>query len=342
MRSALVVGAGHIGRRHLACLGSLSGVSIEAVCDVSAATAEMVAERYGARRSFTELEAALAACSPDVVHVATPVESHVPLAEACLAAGAHVIVEKPAAPTFEQVKSLLGAAERAGRRLIEDYNYVFDPRVQRVLAMVAGGELGELLHVEVGFALDLTGAAGAVGATSREDAPVPPGAAADILPHLCSLAHAFVGPHREVDAAWRLQAGAPVDLRALLEAERGSAVLGFSARAQPDRFSLLIEGTRGRVEVGLFEPRIVVQRTRSGPRPLTPLANGLAAAVAELSGAGRGLRRKLSGGAGSYEGLWQLVGGFYDALERDAPSPLSPADVLAVNAAARDILGSLP
>jgi predicted dehydrogenase len=340
--SAVVVGAGHIGRQHVAAVGALPGARVEAVCDLSPATAAMLADRYGVPASYARLEDALAELSPDVVHVATPIGAHVAGARAALGAGAHVIVEKPAAPSHEEVVALVREAEAAGRGLVEDYNYVFDARVQRTLAMLEAGELGELLHVDVEFFLDLRGAAGAVGAASSERAPVPPGAAADILPHLCSLSNAFVGPHREVRAIWEEEAGSPVGMRALVGGERGTATLGFSARAQPDQFAVRVEATRGHVEIGLFEPIFVLRRPRSGPRPITPLINLTAAAGSLLSGGAGGLRRKLKGGAGSYEGLWRLVELCYAAWGSGTPPPLSSGDVLAVNELARDILAGAP
>lgn len=342
MLSAVVVGAGHIGRQHVACLNSLDGARVEAVCDLSRATAAMVADRYGIPATYGTLEEALEELQPGVVHVATPVGAHVAVSRAALAAGAHVIVEKPAAPSYEEVVALLREAEQAGLGLIEDYNYVFDARIQRALAMLKAGVLGELLHVDVEFFLDLRGAAGAVGAASSSEAPVPPGAAADILPHLCSLSHAFIGPHRGVSVAWDLDGGSPVGLRALVEGERGTASLGFSARAQPDQFTVRIEATEAHVEVGLFEPLFVLRRPRSGPRPLTPLINLTTGAGSLLAGGAGGLLRKLKGDPGSYEGLWRLVELSYAAWAGGSPPPLAERDILAVNELAHNVLAEAP
>jgi predicted dehydrogenase len=61
---------------------------------------------------------------PDVVHVTTPPTSLFALAMDSLDAGAHVIVEKPATSTFDELETLLRRAQRARRHLVEDHNYV--------------------------------------------------------------------------------------------------------------------------------------------------------------------------------------------------------------------------
>src|ERR1700675_2633446 len=102
MKAALI-GAGQIARQHLACLKALPGVELAAICDLSPATAEAAAERYGIQSWFTDHRAMLEKDRPDVSHVTAPHNSDFGLAMASLSAGAHVIVEKPATRTFEEL-----------------------------------------------------------------------------------------------------------------------------------------------------------------------------------------------------------------------------------------------
>src|SRR5215217_7799246 len=104
---AALVGAGKIAGQHLACLSNLAGVQVVGVCDLSRARAQHAAERFGVSESFTSFGTMLERCCPDVVHVTTPPGSHFLLASTALDAGAHVIVEKPAALTFGEVETLV-------------------------------------------------------------------------------------------------------------------------------------------------------------------------------------------------------------------------------------------
>lgn len=89
MKAALI-GAGSIARQHLACLKTLPGIDLAAICDLSPATAEAAAERYGIGAWFTDHRAMLDKIRPDVVHVTTPPTSHFRLCMDALDAGAHV------------------------------------------------------------------------------------------------------------------------------------------------------------------------------------------------------------------------------------------------------------
>ena len=159
MRAALV-GAGAIARQHLACLKTLPGVELAAICDLSPATAEAAAERYGIRAWFTDHRGMLEKTRPDVVHVTTPPTSHFLLAMDSFDAGAHVIVEKPATSTFEELEALVRRAHEVGRHLVEDYNYVFNRAPQEILRHICSGQFGPVTHVEVLICLDILGPSG--------------------------------------------------------------------------------------------------------------------------------------------------------------------------------------
>jgi len=75
----------------------------------------------------------------------------------------------------------------------------------------------------------------------------------------------------------------------------------------------------------------------AGPRPLIPLRNGRQAAKDNRRAAYGGLWRKLSGGPGAYEGLWELVGRTYRAIERSAPPPISAQAIEDVNRLVADL-----
>ena len=337
MMKAALIGAGHIARQHLACLRELSGVEVSAVCDLSPATAESAAERFGVPRWFTDSNAMLAQVRPDVVHVTTPPGSHFALAKAALEAGAHVIVEKPATVNHLDLLDLADRAREKGRELIEDYNYVYNGATRKILDLIDSGAFGAVVHVEAFITLDILGK-GSAFADPNAPHPclaLPGGAIADFLTHLASLSHAFVGPHRAAFPVWskRDDSLLPFDeFRAVVNAERGTAVLGFSGRAQPDAFWLRVYGTKMQAVANLFETRLTLDRLRGGPKPLRPLWNGLAEARAVRRSAFGSLARKLDGGPGTYEGLWELLARTYRALQsRDEP-PVSARQVVEVNA----------
>jgi len=332
---AALIGAGQIARQHLACLEGLAGVEVAAVCDLSPAAAEFAAERHHVPAWFTDHRTMLERVRPDVVHITTPPGSHFRLGQDALGAGAHVVIEKPATSTLAELEALAHQARDAGRTLVEDYNYVFNRAPQDILRRIEAGEFGAVVHVEATICLDILGPGGFADPNLTHPAlALQGGAIADFLPHLASLAHAFVGPHREARTLWTKRRTGPLpydELRAVVEAERGTASLAFSASAQPDAFWLRVYGERMQATANLFETRLTFDGPRPGPKPLRPFFNGLEEGKAIRQAARATLWRKFRGGPGAYEGLFELLGRLYRALGEGKEPPVSLEQVLEVN-----------
>jgi predicted dehydrogenase len=331
---AALIGAGQIARQHLTCLKTLPGIELAAVCDLSPATAEAAAERYGIQAWFTDHRAMLEKVRPDVVHVTTPPTFHFRLAMDAFDAGAHVLVEKPATSTFEELKALVRRAKQAGRHLVEDHNYVFNNAPQEILRRIEAGQFGAVTHVEVLICLDILGPEGFADPNSPHPAlTLAGGAIADFLPHLASLAHLFVGPHRTAQTVWtkRKPSLLPFDeFRAVVDAERGTAALGFSSSSQPDAFWLRVYGERMQATANLFETRLTFDGPRNVPKPLRPFFSGLEEGKNIRRAALATLLRKFNG-PGAYEGLWELLARTYRALGQGLSLPVTANDVLEVN-----------
>jgi predicted dehydrogenase len=331
---AALIGAGQIARQHLSCLKTLPGVELAAICDLSRATAEAAAERYGIGAWFTDHRVMLEKARPDVVHVTTPPSSHFGLAMDSFDAGAHVIVEKPATSTFEELEALVRRARKVDRHIIEDYNYVFNHAPQEILRRIMSGQFGAVTHVEVLICLDILGPSSFADPNSPHPAlTLAGGAIADFLPHLASLAHLFVGPHRNAHAIWtkRKPSVLPFDeFRGVLDAERGTAALGFSSSSQPDAFWLRVYGERMQGTANLFETRLTFDGPRNVPKPLRPFFSGLEEGKTIRRAALATLLRKFKG-PGAYEGLWGLLAGTYRALADGSAPPVTASHVLEVN-----------
>jgi predicted dehydrogenase len=341
--TAALVGVGAVAKQHLACVQSLDSALMLGVCDLSPAVAESAAARFRVERHFTDHRTMLEQLAPDVVHVTTPPGAHFPVAMDAIAAGSHAIVEKPIVADADQLEPLLTEADARGLVVIENLNYVFNPQVREIRRLIAAGELGALQHVEVDLALDILGDGSPFADRGRPHltAGMPGGAIADFLPHLASLVYFIAGPHRSVSAVWSSRReDSPLeadDLRALVEAERATASISFSASSQPDGFRLRVHGSRIRCEANLFEPRLTIERVRSAPKPLFPLLNGAAEIAAVGRAAVTGLWGKLSGAPGAYSGLWELVGRTYRAIARGEAPPVTPSDIRAVHRLVDDL-----
>lgn len=317
------------------------------MCDLSPALAEIMADRHGLKRWYADFEAQLEAECPKMCHITTPARTHYPIARRCLEAGAHVIIEKPATTSLEQLEELVALAEAKGLALVEDQNYPFNAEVMKVLEAARRGELGEVAHVEVLLCLDILAEGNRYvdGSAPHPAVHEPGGAVSDFLTHLVSLAYPFVGPHERIQTLWRHDSTASIpfdEFRCFANCERGTAALVFSARSQPDGFWLRVYGTRAQAECSLWEPRVVTHRKYSGASALTPLRNALRETLQVGVRGPHSLYRKLSGGPGPYQGLWRLVRKTHEALATGQSLPLDHATVLGVSRWVHAILAEVP
>jgi len=325
MLKAAIIGAGHIARQHLACLNEMSDVEVVGLCDLSPAMAESTADRFGVSQWFTNHKKMLDQARPNVVHVATPPQTHFMLAMDAINANAHVVVEKPITTNLADWIKLRDRAQQAHKTIIEDHNYLFNENVQQVLSMVDRGDLGEVVHVEVVLCLNILGQGSRFidRNVPHPSLSLPGGAIGDFLTHLAYLAYAFAGPHKALKTVWDKRiANSPLpsdEFRATIRAERATASLLVSAHSQPDAFYITVFGTKLRAQAHLWDPRLTIESVR-GRGPLDPLLNGLSVSRSARRSAFSGIWRKLSGGPASYEGLWELLRRTYRSLG-DATTP---------------------
>jgi predicted dehydrogenase len=127
---------------------TLAGGRLVGVAASTPARSERAAAALGAERAFDSGEALIEADDIDVVHICTPNHLHAPLAFAGLAAGKHVICEKPLAIDANQAQSLADAALAAGKQAAVPFVYRYYPTVREARARVRAGDAGpvRLIH----------------------------------------------------------------------------------------------------------------------------------------------------------------------------------------------------
>jgi predicted dehydrogenase len=138
------VGVGLWGRSWAELVARARGFRLVGVVDAGAA-ARVWAEGLGVP-VFRRLEQALGAVQPELVLLVSPPATHRPLAETALAAGSHVVIEKPLAPALADAQAIADASRSHGRIAMVAQNYRFRRQARALAALVRDGELGRL-HV---------------------------------------------------------------------------------------------------------------------------------------------------------------------------------------------------
>ncbi|MGG5258929.1 Gfo/Idh/MocA family protein [Phycicoccus avicenniae] len=138
-----VLGTGWIADRFVGSLGRHTTQVLAAVGSRSQGSADEAAARWGAARAHGSYEALVADPGVDVVYVATPHNLHLPHALLAIAAGKHVLVEKPVGLDADEARAIGDAAAAAGVFCMEAMWSLFLPRFDVVLQLLADGVLGE-------------------------------------------------------------------------------------------------------------------------------------------------------------------------------------------------------
>jgi len=332
-----LIGLGGIADAHLRKLRWMEGVEVAGVCDLSASLAEAVAERFGVPLATTDAERLIRETRPDAVHVLTPPGPHRALTELALRAGAHVLVEKPIATSWEDYVAMRDGARAAGRLLVEDFNYRFQRSALHALDLVRGGAIGDPVNLDVAMNVGLSGGAYADPVVRHFAHALPGGALFNFASHPASIVAAVLGPHDAVRARLhRLEPDGQSDdeLRAVVAAGDASATLTLTSHAQPSCFVATVRGTRGFLELDLWGQRVhVAARSGRVGRLLDDLGAGGSRLGAVLAAAGR-----LATARNEYvEGLGTLLERFYAAVRGEAPTPLPIAEMDAANRLLHDL-----
>jgi predicted dehydrogenase len=203
-----VVGAGMAGRAHAAGYraattlydAGLPEVRLVAIADVNAAFAADTARRFGYQRAEPGWEAVAAAPDVDVVSVVVANPLHRRIVEGLLAAGKHVLCEKPMAPSVDDATAMVAAAEASGRQAAIGFTFRRSPAIAAVRDQVQGGAIGRPLHFNGHYWCDY-GCDPRAPMSWRYKGGPGSGALSDIGSHLLDLAEFLCGPIRSVRGA---------------------------------------------------------------------------------------------------------------------------------------------
>jgi len=125
------------------------GAEVVAICSGRRERAEAAAQAHGIPLAFDDYRAMLAQAQLDLICVATPVATHAPITLAAIAAGCHVLCEKPTAMDAAEAAAMLRAAEAAGVVHLIDHELRFNPTRARVAELLAEGYIGQVSYASI-------------------------------------------------------------------------------------------------------------------------------------------------------------------------------------------------
>jgi predicted dehydrogenase len=196
-----IIGCGGITlQNHLPGLALCAETKVVALCDTNAATLERASRDTGIDVTSTHYEEIVRRDDVHAAIIATPNVSHAPIAQTAIAAGKHVLCEKPIAMSLPEAELMAEAADAAGVRHMTAFTYRFVPAMRYLHHLIGRGDLGEPYHYRSCRLQDW----GTRNLGWRQvKALASTGELGDMLSHRIDFAQHLVGPIRRIVANMR-------------------------------------------------------------------------------------------------------------------------------------------
>jgi len=144
-----VIGASFAKAAYLPALRHVPDAQVVALASARMESARATAEAFGVPHAYDDWQAMLREHAFDLVCIATPTDTHAPMALAALEAGAHVLCEKPTAMDAAEAQAMRDRAAALGRVTMMGHELRFNPNRRKIHELVRSGAIGEVRHVHI-------------------------------------------------------------------------------------------------------------------------------------------------------------------------------------------------
>ncbi|MCK4796484.1 MAG: Gfo/Idh/MocA family oxidoreductase [Spirochaetes bacterium] len=147
MYNIAVIGSGYWGPNLVRNLRALPEADVKVVCDKNKKRLKNIQRLYPEIEVTNDYQSVINNNSIDGVAIATPVNTHYPLAKMSLEAGKHTFIEKPMANSKAQCKELIEIADKKSLTLMVGHVFIYTPPVRKIKELIKSGEIGEVFYI---------------------------------------------------------------------------------------------------------------------------------------------------------------------------------------------------
>jgi predicted dehydrogenase len=337
-----IIGCGKIADSHLAQIQRIPGCKVVGACDREPLMAKQLAERFKIPGQFSDVDAMLTDCRPDVVHVTTPPTNHFDLGRQCLTAGCHVYIEKPFTLNTEEAQELIALASKSQRKVTVGHDLQFSHAARRMRQLVRDGYLGgRAVHLESYYCYDLSEPAYAKALLADKQHWVrrlPGKLLHNIISHGIAriaefidddspkvIAHGFVSP-----LLTSLGETEIIDeLRVIVSASSGATgYFTFSSQMRPSLNEFRIYGAKNGILVDDEQQTVIKLPGKRLKSYAEKFVSPLMLARQQVGNVAVNARKFLGNDFHMKAGMKCLIESFYNSIEKETPPPILYREIL--------------
>lgn len=337
-----LIGCGKVADKHASQILRVRNSEIVGVCDQEELMAGQLAERFGVKDHFHDVRQLLTTCTPDVVHITTPPQSHYILAKQCLEAGCHIYVEKPFTVNSDETEELICIAQKSDRKITVGHETQFMPVARDMRRLIHAGYLGGApVHMESVYGYEFADesyAKALLGDRNHWVRKLPGGLLQNIISHgigkiveylpgenITVHAQGFTSPFLESIG----ETDIIDELRVILaDNHRTTAYFTFSSQISPALHQFRVYGPQNSL-IADHERQTLIKVPKTGYKSyLNQFIPPFRDAKQYCSNGFRNIRRFLGNEFHAESGIYCLIRLFYSSLTENTSPPIPYRDIL--------------
>jgi len=149
-----IIGAGFIGRQHIEAIRRIPNTEVVAICEHNADVARIIADEFGVKHSFGNVDEMIVKVELNVVHNCTPSNMHYELNQKILNAGIHLFCEKPLTLTSTESAELVTLVQSRGLKAGVNFNYRHNAMVEEIKERITNKAIGDVWYLSAEYLQD--------------------------------------------------------------------------------------------------------------------------------------------------------------------------------------------
>jgi len=314
-----IAGCGKMGVHHARVVRQMKEAELVCVSDPFIDSTRLDPEIYRNVAFFDSVDKMLNQSQLDVIHICTPLETHLDLAEKAIKSGVNAYVEKPFALNHKNAESLFKRADKKNVKICAGHQLLFEKACQETKKILH--YIGDIIHIESYFSFRQV---------RKNIGPVDQ--VVDILPHPVYSLLEFLNKNACSESKnpveiKSIQVTNNGDVRSLLKRDGVTGTLVVTLKGRPVESYLHIVGVNGSLWVD-FVRETVTKFTGPGTSAIDAVLNPYLQAKQLLLNTTKAFASRAFSKQKSYPGLYELVKVFYKSVSNGSTSPLTDASIL--------------